>query len=139
MLLSLNNLKAQKASIQLGSNSIAINQYFSISIVVEGGSVETYSGFPEIPGFSKQGTSSSSSYQIINGRTSSSNTLTQNYRAANEGKFGLRPFKINVNGQIVTSQGTTITVGPAKQQQSRRRSFWDPFDDIHGAARKRIC
>ncbi len=129
-------MKAQKASIQLGSNSIAINQYFSISIVVEGGSVETYSGFPEIPGFSKQGTSSSSSYQIINGRSSSSNTLTQNYRAAKEGTFGLPPFKININGQMVTSQGTTITVGPAKQQQSRRRSFWDSFDDMQGAQEK---
>lgn len=136
LLFSAVSLKAQNISIQLGSTTIAVNQYFSISVVVEGEALKNYSEFPEIPGFIKQGTSSSSSYQIINGSTSSSNTLTQNYRPTKEGTFGLRPFNMSVNGHRVSSEGTTITVGPAKQQQRRRSSFWDPFDDVQNGQEK---
>lgn len=128
--------KSQTASIKLGSNSIALNQYFSISIVVEGGDIKNYSGFPEIQGFQKLGTSSSSSYSIVNGRTSSSYTLTQNYKPTKEGRFGLIPFSITINGQKVKSEGTTIVVGPAKQQQRRRSNFWDPFEEMNGGQEK---
>ena len=124
------NVFAQSISIQLGKNTIALNEYFTISISVANGKMSAYSGFPDIAGLNKQGTSSSSSMNIVNGSMSSSFTLTQNYQPTKEGTFKLPDFEIVVDNKKHSSKGTTITVGPAVQR-AQRRSFWDsdPFEN----------
>lgn len=117
----------QKTNIQIGKTTIALNEYFTIALKVEGQNIQSYSGFPSIEGFNKRGTSSSSSVNFINGRTSSSRSITQNYQAVKEGTFKLPPFTITLNGKKINSTGATITVGPAKQQKRRRSAFDDFF------------
>lgn len=128
--------KAQEITIELGANEIALNQAFTITITAHNTRLSRYSGFPEIEGLVKRGTSSSSSTNFINGQRSSTQSIIQSYVATKEGQFKIPAFTIEVNGQKVSSQGTTLTVGPAKQQQQYRRRFdpfgSDPFDDFFG-------
>lgn len=122
------NVYAQKLNIQLGSGEIALNQPFTITFTVENAKLQDYSGFPEIKGFVKRGTSSSSSTNYTNGQRTFSHSITQNYLARAVGVYEMKPFSIKVNGKVHKIQGKKITVGPAKQ---RRRNN-DPFQDIFG-------
>lgn len=124
----------QSTRIDLGPDEIAQNQAFTITITVENEKFENYSGFPEIKGFVKRGTSSSSSTNFINGQRSSSQSIIQNYAPTAEGEFILPAFIIKVNGKPVKSGGQRIKVGPARQQQRRRNDPFgnDPFQDLFG-------
>ena len=84
--------RGQNISISLGPDQIALNEAFTITITVKNERLTGYEGFPEIPGFLKRGTSSSSSTNIINGQISSSQSVTQNYIAQKEGSYTLKPF-----------------------------------------------
>ncbi len=127
------SLQAQEASIELGKNSIAQNEYFTISIQVKNARLNEYTPFPEIEGFVKRGTSSSTSTNIVNGRMSSTQSLIQNYQASAQGKFVLNPFTMSINGNEVSSEGTTINVGEPVQRQSRNSPFGRSlFDDFFG-------
>ncbi|MCH8318266.1 MAG: BatD family protein, partial [Bacteroidetes bacterium] len=114
--------KAQEASIQLGKNNIASNEMFTITIIVKNQGLKKYSPFPDIPGFIKRGTSSSQTTNIISGKITSSQSITQNYLPKREGAYMLKPFTMVINEKKVTSNGTTIKVGPPKQQKQ-----YDPF------------
>lgn len=128
-LLVVSHIAAQEVEISLGRNAIAFNEFFEIKLVVNNDKLKSYSDFPSIPGFSDMGNSTSTNISIINGRQSSSYTLTKRYRPSKKGKFKLPAFTMTVNGQKVTSPGTTITVGEAKQQNRRNNFFSSPFFD----------
>jgi len=126
---------SQDISIQLGPDQIAKNQAFTITIKVEGQSLKSYDKFPDINGLVKRGTSSSSSTNIFNGNVSRSQSITQTYIPEREGKVVIKPFNITVNGKTVGSPGKTVTIGPAKKRQQKRRydPFGsDPFEDFFG-------
>ena len=120
ILVSVANVFAQDVSIKLGQNEIGINQYFSVTIQVENDRLKQYSDFPDIQGFVKRGTSSSTTTNYVNGRMSSTQSLTQNYQATEQGTFTLSPFSMTINGEEASSEGTQIVVGEAVQRQSRR-------------------
>lgn len=122
--------QSQDLSIQLGKNQIGQNQPYTISIVAKNGNIKTYDKFPDIEGFRKMGTSSSSQTNIVNGRVSSTHSIIMNYSATSQGKFTLPPFEINANGFLLKSPGTTITVSKAVQQQ--HNNYNDPFADFFG-------
>lgn len=123
----------QNTRIDLGPDEIALNQAFTITITVENEQLKKYSGFPEIKGFVKRGTSSSSSTNFINGQRSSSQSLIQNYVPTAEGEFVLEPFDIRINDKMIRSRGKRIKVGPAQQQRRRNDPFGgDPFQDLFG-------
>jgi len=123
----------QKITIQLGPDQVAMNQAYTITVTVENDKLKSYSGFPEIPGFYKRGTSSSTSTNIINGRVSSKQSIIQNYIAQNEGTYTLKPFTMEVNGQTIQSPGKMIKVGPAIERRNRQDPFAnDPFDNFFG-------
>jgi len=124
------NANAQQVSIQLGPDQIGFNQVFTITITVENEQLKSYEGFPEIPGFAKRGTSSSSSTNIVNGRVSSKQSMIQNYMPRAEGTYVIQPFTMEINGQQVNSPGKTVKVGPPVQQQTRDPFSTDPFDDF---------
>ncbi len=120
---------AQEISVQYNKNTIALNEYFAITITIKNEKLREYSGFPDIQGFVKRGTSSSSSTTFTNGQMASSQSITQNYQAANKGTYKLDQFSIKINGKEVNVGGTTITVEEAAQRQQRRSDpFSDPFD-----------
>ena len=124
------NAFSQQVSIQLGPDQIGFNQVFTITITVENDQLKSYSGFPDLPGFAKRGTSSSSSTNIVNGRVSSRQSIIQNYMPKVEGTYVIQPFTMEINGQTVNSPGKTVKVGPPVQQQTRDPFSADPFDDF---------
>ncbi|CAN5131238.1 BatD family protein [soil metagenome] len=136
-LFSFSSTFSQEVSIELGSDEIAVNEVFTITISIQNEKIRTYDNFPEIPGFSKRGTSSSSSTNIINGQLSSSHSITQNYVASEEGVFTLKPFFMTINDEIHSAEGKTINVGPPMQSRRQRDPFnSDPFEEFFGNRRE---
>ncbi len=132
-LVSATNIFAQDVSIKLGENEIGVNQYFTVTIHVENDRLKQYSDFPNIDGFIKRGTASSTTTNYVNGRMSSTQSLTQNYQASEKGTFLLEPFFMTINGQEIKSEGTQIVVGEAVQRQARQSPFGrDPFEEMFG-------
>ena len=133
--LNLNPSIAQDVRIQLGPDKIALNQSFAITITVKNDRIKRYDAFPNIHGFSKSGTSSSSSTNIVNGQVSASQSIVQNYIPQKKGKFILKPFQITINGKKVKSPGKQIVVTDPVQRQARDPfggAFGDPFGSFFG-------
>ncbi|MEQ9303666.1 MAG: BatD family protein, partial [Marinoscillum sp.] len=130
ILVFLTNVLAQEKKLEISSKNVALNEYFKITLSVENERLKNYSPFPDIDGFVKRGTSSSTSTSIVNGRMTSSQSITQNYQPTREGQFNVPGFTMTVNGEDISAAGFQITVGPAAQQQQRRSNdpFADPFD-----------
>ena len=127
--------KAQELSVELGPDEIGINQLFTIKVTIQNGKLKSYTDFPDIDGFAKRGTSSSSSTNIINGQVSSSQSITQRYLPLEEGTFTLADFSIDVNGETVSSKGKRMKVGPpAESRRSSGRTPYghSPFDNLFG-------
>lgn len=122
--------QSQEVQIILGPDQIAINQYWTITVTVQNERLRDYSPFPDIPGFIKRGTSSSSSTNFINGQISSSQSIIQNYTLEREGSFRIPPFTMTINGKPYSSPGKTLQVGPPVQAQRRRDPFADPLDNF---------
>ncbi|MBX2843358.1 MAG: BatD family protein [Flammeovirgaceae bacterium] len=130
--LSVVNIEAycQNISIKLGRATIGVNETFQITFTVENERFVENTPFPEIAGFIQQGTSSSKSTNYVNGKISSTESVTQNYLPTGQGTFVLQAFSIEINGEKVSSPGTTIKVGPAVNQQKQ-----DPFAEFWGAGK----
>jgi hypothetical protein len=131
---------AQKVKITLGPSQIGSNEIYTITLTAQNEDLREYSNFPAIPGFSKAGTSSSSSMQSINGQVSNETSIIQNYMPEKEGVFKLPPFSMKVNGEMVKSPGATIKVGPPAQQRATdpfggNPFAYDPFEDFFGKGR----
>ncbi len=130
-------VNAQDITLELGRSDIGINEEFTITLTVRNDRLRKYGDFPDISGFEKAGTSSSSSTNIINGQVSSTQSVTQTYLPTRQGTFKLQAFQMNVNDKPVNSRGATITVGPERSQSAGRNSpnnpfFDDPFDNFFG-------
>ncbi len=126
---------AQETTIELGADEIGMNEMFTISIMVKNERIRSYDNFPDIPGFEKRGTASSSSTSIVNGQMSFSQTITQNYQPMREGSFTIPAFKINVNKNEISSQGKTLLVIGPKTQQRAVDPTQDPFEEFFGGRR----
>ena len=136
-LISTSQLNAQDIKIELGASEIAMNQAFTISVTVSNDRLESYDQFPNINGFVKRGTSSSSSTNFVNGRVSSTQSIIQSYIPQREGTFRIPPFTMTVNNKKVRSPGKTVKVGPPVQSRQRQDNFFtDPFEDFFGRKRQ---
>ena len=125
--------EAQNITITTGPEEIGLNEAFTITLSVKNERLSAYDGFPEIKGFLKRGTSSSTSTNMINGQISTSQSITQNYVAQREGTYKLEPFTMTINGEEISSPGKTIRVGPPKQRRNALDPFGsDPFEDLFG-------
>uniref|UniRef100_UPI004048F7D4 BatD family protein n=1 Tax=Fulvivirga sp. TaxID=1931237 RepID=UPI004048F7D4 len=122
----------QEIELQLGPPEIGENQAWTITISISNERLQSYDNFPDIDGFQKRGTSSSSSTQIINGQVSSSQSITMTYVPLKQGDVRVRPFSMTVNGKVVSSQGLVIKVGPPIQRQRSRDPFRSLFDHDSG-------
>ena len=129
---------AQEISVELGPNDIGLNEQFTITVKIQDDRLRKYDDFPVIPGFEKAGISTSSSTNIVNGQVSSSQSVTQTYLPTREGSFQLPSFRMNINDTQVSSSGTTITVGPTRQnsRSSSPLDFDDPFDSFFNQDRQ---
>ena len=119
--------------ISLGPDEIGENQAWTITVAVNNDHLKTYDNFPDITGFRKRGTSSSSQTSIVNGQISSSQSIIMTYVPTQQGTFSIPSFKMKVNEQIISVTGKKIKVGPPVQVQADPfRSFFDrdPTADI---------
>lgn len=131
----LRSATAQEISIELGASEIGMDELYTISIIVQGERIRNYDRFPEIQGFEKINTSSSTSTTIINGQVSSSMTITQTYRPQREGTYAIPPFTMLINGKEVSSGGKSVKV--VAPRGSQQRQIWDPFEEFFGGRRNR--
>ena len=119
--------------IMLGPDEIGENQAWTITVSINNDHLKTYDNFPDITGFRKRGTSSSSQTSIVNGQISSSQSIIMTYVPTQQGTFSILSFKMKVNDQIMSVTGKKVKVGPPVQVQSDPfRSFFDrdPTSDI---------
>lgn len=102
--------RAQENALQLelGASPLPLNRPFTITVVIRNSEERSYGRFPDLPGFTKRGTSSTT----VNDRTGITQRITQNYAANRPGLFLIPPFSMVVNGQTVRSPGGPITVTP---------------------------
>lgn len=133
---------AQNVQIRLGNPVIGLNEYYTITLQVQGGAPDDFGNFPSIPGMTKAGTSSSSSMTSINGRVSQEYSLIQNYMPEKQGTFELAPFSMKVNGRVIKSPGASIKVGPPADRKNAdpfgsNPFAYDPFEDLFGRGREK--
>ena len=131
----MSGILAQQIRIVLGPSQIGSNEIYTITLTAENEDLRDYSNFPTIPGFSKAGTSSSSSMHSINGQVSNETSIIQNYMPEKEGTFKIPGFAMKVNGALIKSPGGPVKVGPpAKAKASDpfggNPFAYDPFEDF---------
>ncbi|NVK84592.1 MAG: BatD family protein, partial [Cytophagia bacterium] len=126
-----NTAFSQDITVELGKDEVGMNEFFTITVTVNNAAIKNYTDFPDIDGFTKRGTSSSSKTNIVNGQISSSQSITQRYMPLEEGTYTLEPFSLEVNGTEVSSQGKTVKVTPPVERRSNSRRY-DPFDNLFG-------
>ena len=108
-------------------NAVVVGQQFKLSYKVNRGNAKE-PRIPAIEGFSilsGPNRSSESSFQMINGKTTSTQSLTYTYilKAEKEGTFTLPSATVKVEGENVTSNSVKIKVLPQdKQAQSAHNS-----------------
>ena len=133
------NLISQNIQIILGPDEIGENQAWTIHVSISNDQLKSYDNFPDIDGFRKRGTSTQSQTSIVNGQMSTTQGVIMTYTPLKQGTFALQPFKMKINGQVVSSNGKKIKVGPPIQVQARDpfRSFFDrdPFENAFGSRR----
>lgn len=119
--------RAQGIQIELGPDEIGQNQAWTITVTVNNDRLKNYDNFPDIEGFQKRGTSSSSQTNIINGQMSSSQSIIMTYVPLRQGMVTVPSFKMKVNDQLFSVNGKKIRVGPPVQVQQTDpfRSFFD--------------
>lgn len=119
---------SQEVTIALGPDKVASNQLWTITLTIENERLRNYGPFPDIDGLIKRGTSSSTSTSFVNGRMTSTQSITQNYLPGGEGTIVIPDFTMKVNGADYNISGKTIDVGPPVQRNARRQ---DPFDNFY--------
>jgi hypothetical protein len=126
--------QGQNVQIDLGPNEIGENQAWTITITVNNDRLKSYDNFPDIPGFQKRGTSSSSQTSIVNGQMSSSQSIIMTYVPLKQGFINVPSFKMKINDQVYSVNGKKVKVGPPVQVQQNDpfRSFFDrdPREDF---------
>ena len=116
---------AQEVTIELGKKTIARNEAYTITLIVKNDNIRSYSGFPDIPGFSRRGVSSSTSTNIINNKVTTVQSIAQNYVAQREGTYRIKPFTMKANDVTVKSEGGSVTV--TAPHQTATSGATDPF------------
>jgi hypothetical protein len=119
---------SQNVQIDLGPGEIGENQGWTITVTVNNDRLKSYDNFPDIEGFQKRGTSSSSQTSIINGQMSSSQSIIMTYAPMKQGVINVPSFKMKVNDQLYSVTGKKVKVGPPAQQQQQSDPFRSFFD-----------
>ena len=136
LLLGAKSAFAQAIQIVLGPDEIGENQAWTITVSINNDRLKSYDNFPDIEGFRKRGTSSSSQTSIVNGQVSSSQSIIMTYVPTQQGTFSVPAFKMKVNDQMISISGKKVKVGQAIQSRSSDpfKSLFDrdPMNDFFG-------
>ena len=124
-LLSFPNLYAQKLELVLGPDEIAENQFWTLSVTAKNETLRNHDPFPDFEGFRKRGSSTQTQTSIVNGQMSSTQSVIMNYQPVRQGVYIIPPFKMKINGQVISSPGKRVKVSAPVQAQTR-----DPFQSL---------
>jgi hypothetical protein len=118
------NLSAEEVKLEMSApNAVSSGDQFRLTFTVnargENLQLPDLSAFEVLMGPS---TSQSTSVQIINGRTTQSQTFSFTYilRAKDPGTYNIRPGSITVDGKVIQSNSLTIQVVQGRPQQSQQ-------------------
>lgn len=100
-------------TIELSPTTFSIERPFTISVLVQNSENRPVIAFPDIPGLTKRGTSTSVTTIGTDTETTLAQIITQTYMATQPGTFQLPPFIITINGATVRSEGAVLMVRPA--------------------------
>ena len=100
-------------TIEIGQTVFPIERPFTISVQIPNSDARPSITFPDIPGFTKRGTSASLTNAEVAGKTIATQVITQTYQAIQPGTFRLAPFTLMINGFAARSEGATLTVRPS--------------------------
>ena len=99
--------------------TVGVGRPFVLNVEITGSqSVGEEPDLPDLGSWAQYlGSSTSSSVQMVNGRTSVSLTIQYRFQALREGTFEIPPFDVTAGGQTRTTQGlrVTITASPPPQ------------------------
>lgn len=123
-------LQAAEITISADSNVISPGESTELVITVQSGSVEiNQTVVPRVDGLDITYGGSGSSYQYINGKSSSSTTITFHVTGIKEGNYTIPPFTVTAGGQKLYTQPVSITVNKGAQG-SRGDSSINVFCDV---------
>lgn len=97
-------VQAQSIEISINKTEFSTDEPLILTITVKNvsGRIETPQ-FPEIENFVPGGVSTSMSSTFINGKGSTETKFIKQYYAQKEGKYTIKPFKVEINGMQATS------------------------------------
>ncbi|HOV14384.1 MAG TPA: BatD family protein [Spirochaetota bacterium] len=112
---SVSNIFSEEVSFNLyaNKNSVGVNEYFQISVEIQNatGGV-TYQGIENLSEYIDMSqTGNMSSFSIVNGKMTSSQTIVFATQISKEGKYDIGPFLFNIGGKIYKTEILTINVG----------------------------
>ena len=103
---------AQVARASLSANQVAVNQQFVLDVEIQGSrQLDEDPTLPDLSAFAAYlGSGTSTSIQIVNGRSSTSLTIQYRFQATQEGTFEIGPVRLRIGGQDVRTDSLTIQV-----------------------------
>ncbi|KAA3618049.1 MAG: protein BatD [Calditrichaeota bacterium] len=109
----------------INSNRVAVDEQFTITLQVVGGGMMN-SIEPELPNLDEfaayTGSNQSSNFQFINGKMSTSKTITYYYIARKIGSFTIPPIPVKLKGETFASKPINIEITKSTQPQPSQRS-----------------
>ncbi len=99
-------------AIELGAANFPIERPYTISVNVRNSEDRPDIRFPDIPGFTKKGISTSVTSAEADGKVTVSQVIIQTYQAKAPGRYVLAPFTIGVGDNIARSEGAVLVVRP---------------------------
>lgn len=129
---------AQSISVSVPSN-VSVGENFRLSYTINTQDVEDFraGNIPDaIEVIAGPYTSSQSSFQMVNGHTSSSSSITYTYTlyASKNGVYTIPAARANVNGKTITSKAVKVTVSGSARNNSGVPQM---HDDYAGEAQMR--
>ena len=113
---------AQTARAYLSQNEVGLNRQFVLNVEISGTQrLDQDPVLPDLSAFAAYlGSGTSTSMQIVNGRTSVSLTIQHRFQATLEGTFEIGPVTVRAGGQDLRTEPLTIRIvdGPAPTTRS---------------------
>ena len=105
---------AQEVSVRayLSPSTVGVGQVFVLNVEVTGAQdVDSEPQLPDLAAFATYlGSGTSTSMQMVNGRTTVSLTIQYRYQALQEGTFEIPAFTVSVGGRSYSTEPFTLTV-----------------------------
>ncbi|MDX1390059.1 MAG: BatD family protein, partial [Acidobacteriota bacterium] len=123
-------LPAQDVDVRayLDNHEIGVGQQFILNVEVSG--TQQIDGEPELPDLTAfaiyRGSGTTSSMQMVNGRTSVSLIIQYRYLATEKGTFEIPPITVRTAGQSLTTEPLSLTVSDTPPPAAGSRPGGDP-------------